>query len=1229
MLVVRREATRLLVIVLSALGLVAGTSSAALASCAPSSTYSQAIAGTSGVISYWRLGDPAGSTTACDSVGSNPGTYETGASPGASGAFAGTTSTSFNGTSGYVSVPNSSSLNVGDTFTVEAWVKRGSVSTTGNQVIASKQTGAWALMFNPANQLVLHAGGTNTDLAWSWQRITDTSAWHYVAVTKSGADIHLYIDGNDATGALGTNQTLTDNTLPLLIGDGASGGYFNGDLQEVALYNQALTPAQIANHYQLGSGQAPAVPIGGTGASKGTIPDATPNGGDPVIAAAGDIACGSSDADFNGGAGDANGCQESATAQLINGEIKDLPLSAVLPLGDDQYEQATMSDFTAGYDPTWGAFKSISYPVPGNHEYYTPSALGYFDYFNGQGNVSGIAGNTGAGWYSFNVGAWHVIALNSNCELNSVDEEVIPGGCGAGSPEEQWLEQDLAGDHAACTLAYWHHPLFHSGNEPGGDAMKQMFTDLYNAHATLVLNGHEHQYERFAPQDPNGNLDPTNGIVEFVVGTGGRNLESFGTIAANSVARNNTNYGVLQLTLHPTSYDFQFVPQSGGTFTDSGSGKCRNLKAVDQTRPTSSASSPATTNSSTWKVSYTAADNSGGVGVESVDLYAKAPGQSTYTDVASDNSGSDSGSFTYNASAGDGTYSFYTIATDYAGNVQSTPSSPQATTLLDTVAPQSFAHAPATTSDAAWTVTYTAADNSGGSGLARVDLYARAPGQSSYTNVASNTSGAGSGSFSYTASGGTGTYSFYTLATDKAGNTEAKSSADTVTLLTRAPTTTTVSAPRTGAPGTRIMPGGISAAFSTGSGSPSGAIAFTVFGPQDSPPTSCSSGGTSLGSANVTGNGTYHPSTSFTPTSAGTYWWYAAYTGDGSHSPSDSGCGQGMASTAVSNPTTMRAAGPATAIARLPIPPVSVAAQLSGASAAAGGSITFRVLGPASTPPGSCAGRSLGRTSVHGDGVYHPPSAFTPSRGGTYWWYAAYDGDRTDAPSASTCGRLMATTSVYSVTSVAHSVQSARSARRATSSRFKVDPSTTYLLAVYRESAAGDTIARIESVGIRLSLARASFTHLVTMHHGPRTWEWVYYLRTPPSASGTGALSLSFSKAAATVTILDLLAVDDAGTSAPVIAGGRGMSRADGRGPFVKLPAPPATAGAWLAFLSAGQDEGSSPPLSFPQTRSVFYSHRRLGSAAVYGAMPGAPAEWFRLPASAGWAGIGLALGRQ
>jgi acid phosphatase type 7 len=131
-----------------------------------------------------------------------------------------------------------------------------------------------------------------------------------------------------------------------------------------------------------------------------------------------------------------------------------------------------------------------------------------------------MAGNAGAGYYSMNLGSWHLIALNSNCAF-------VPVGCGAGSPEEQWLEQDLANDHAACTLAYWHHPLFHSGGELGGDAMKQIYTDLYNAHATLVLNGHEHQYERFAPQDPNGNLDTARGVVEFVVGTGGRDLEDF------------------------------------------------------------------------------------------------------------------------------------------------------------------------------------------------------------------------------------------------------------------------------------------------------------------------------------------------------------------------------------------------------------------------------------------------------------------------------------------------------------------------------------------------------------------------------------------------------------------------------------------------------------------------------------------------------------------------------
>jgi hypothetical protein len=289
-----------------------------------------------------------------------------------------------------------------------------------------------------------------------------------------------------------------------------------------------------------------------------------------VIGAAGDISCSPADADWNGGAGDSNGCKESATAALMSGgQLGGSQLSAVLPLGDDQYEGGAAADFAAGYGPTWGALKPISYPVPGTHDYFTPAGVDYYDYFNGRGVVGGRAGNEGAGYYSFNLGGWHIVALNSNCD-------VLPGGCGAGSPEETWLKHDLSTDTAHCTLAYWNHPLFHSGEETGGEATQQMFTDLYNAHATLVLDGHEHQYERFAPQNPAGQADPTHGIVEIIDGTGGRSLEGFGAIAPNSLVRNNTTYGVLELTLLATSYSFRFVPAAGASFTDSGSGPCRN-----------------------------------------------------------------------------------------------------------------------------------------------------------------------------------------------------------------------------------------------------------------------------------------------------------------------------------------------------------------------------------------------------------------------------------------------------------------------------------------------------------------------------------------------------------------------------------------------------------------------------------------------------------------------------
>jgi acid phosphatase type 7 len=520
-------------------------SSARGASACPvgSSVYGQAVAGTAGLVSYWRLGESSGAV-ACDGAGTNSGSYQPGTTLAQPGALAGDANTAvgFNGSTGFVSVSASSSLNVGDRFTIEAWVKRARTGST--EVIAAKQYGSWVLMFNGSNLLTLRRSSV-ADVASSTIAIKDTSQWHHVAATKDGTSVHLYIDGTDVTGPV-ANQTMVDNTQPLVIGQSSSASYLAGLIDEVALYNVALTPAQITSHYNA----------------------AIKPSGDPVIAAAGDIACETDDPNYNAGVGTTAGCQELATSSLMNGYmVAGASLAGILTLGDDQYESGSYSQFLQSYGPTWGRFTNITHPTPGNHEYYTNGASGYFDYFDGVGVATGIAGDRSQGYYSYDLGSWHLIALNSNC--------AAIGGCGIGSAEERWLLSDLAAHSAArCTLAYWHHPLFTSGPETGGAAMQQIFTDLYSANADLVLNGHEHQYERFGPQNQSGAADPTRGIREFVVGTGGLNLFGFNTIAANSEVRNSNTYGILSLTLHPTSYDWKFVPVAGGSFTDSGSSSC-------------------------------------------------------------------------------------------------------------------------------------------------------------------------------------------------------------------------------------------------------------------------------------------------------------------------------------------------------------------------------------------------------------------------------------------------------------------------------------------------------------------------------------------------------------------------------------------------------------------------------------------------------------------------------
>jgi hypothetical protein len=259
------------------------------------------------------------------------------------------------------------------------------------------------------------------------------------------------------------------------------------------------------------------------------------------------------------GAGDIARCsrdEDEETAKLL-----DNIAGTVFTLGDNAYPDGTALQFSDCYDPTWGRHKARTRPAPGNHDYHTPGASGYFNYFGA------AAGEVDKGYYSYDAGDWHIIVLNSECA------EV--GGCERDSPQGQWLQADLAANPSACTLAYWHHPRFSSSSVHGSNARYQDFWQLlYDAGADVVLNGHDHTYERFAPQDPTGIADPGRGMREFVVGTGGAGLYAFGTPEPNSEVREDNTHGVLKLTLYPTSYDWEFIPIAGQTFTDSGSAAC-------------------------------------------------------------------------------------------------------------------------------------------------------------------------------------------------------------------------------------------------------------------------------------------------------------------------------------------------------------------------------------------------------------------------------------------------------------------------------------------------------------------------------------------------------------------------------------------------------------------------------------------------------------------------------
>jgi hypothetical protein len=267
--------------------------------------------------------------------------------------------------------------------------------------------------------------------------------------------------------------------------------------------------------------------------------------GSTILIGAGDIAqCGTAPV------GESRAWQTAALIESNGG--------TVFAAGDLAYTRGTAEEFANCYQPTWGRFKARTLPAPGNHEYLTPAAQPYYDYWGAR------AGAPGKGYYATQVGAWRVIALNSNIDA------------GADSEQARWLRQELAQNKRRCTLAFWHHPVFSSGEHGDDPRMAALWKILFDAGADVVIAAHEHNYERFAALNDAGQPDALRGMRQFVVGTGGAKLREFKQIHPHSEVRDNRTFGVLKLALRAEGYDWEFLPVAGQSFTDRGSAACHD-----------------------------------------------------------------------------------------------------------------------------------------------------------------------------------------------------------------------------------------------------------------------------------------------------------------------------------------------------------------------------------------------------------------------------------------------------------------------------------------------------------------------------------------------------------------------------------------------------------------------------------------------------------------------------
>jgi fibronectin type 3 domain-containing protein len=490
---------------------------------------------------------------------------------------------------------------------------------------------------------------------------------------------------------------------------------------------------------------------------------------DPVLAVGGDIAC------APGTTPSATRCQQGATGNVVAAMSPDY----VLPLGDTQYENGTDTEYAGSYDRTaWGADKGISRPAAGNHEYRTAGATPYYSYFGTN------AGDPVKGYYSWDIRGpenafrWHLIALNSEC--SQLGGGSTTQGCGAGSSQEAWLQADLAANRNVCTIAYWHRPRFSSSTTtPSSTTYVPFWNDLYAAGADIVLNGHAHDYERFAPQTGTGAADPAKGLRELVVGTGGKDFHTMGPAIANSVTTNVSAFGVLKLTLHSGSYDWQFVAADGYRYDDAGSGSCHSAPPADTappSAPTGLAASAPTANQA--NLSWTASSDN--VGVTNYNIY-RGSGGATPTLLATTTTGATSHADTTVTAAT--AYSYQVQAIDAAGNLSplsgvASVTTPAASDVTPPSVPTGLASEEVDDNeiDIGWT-----ASSDDGTGVSGYKVYRKGPGQSSFTLLATKPgTGAGQNSYQDGTVKPSSSYQYAVSAYDGAGNESAPSPSITV-----------------------------------------------------------------------------------------------------------------------------------------------------------------------------------------------------------------------------------------------------------------------------------------------------------------------------------------------------------------------------------------------------------------------------------------------------------------